>query len=82
MVEIVIKIPEEMWKQIKNGYVPLGISKYLKNGVTLPKEHGNLKDMSNLPYVFDLTRDDFIYSGKDIERAINSMTTVVEADKN
>ena len=79
-IKVVIKIPEEMWKQIKKGYVPLGISKYLKNGVTLPKEHGDLKDMGNLPYVFDLTREDFIYSGKDIERAIKSMTTIIEAD--
>lgn len=79
-IEVVIKIPEEMGKQIKKGYVPLGISKYLKNGVTLPKWHGDLKDMGNLPYVFDLTREDSIYSGKDIERAIKSMTTIIEAD--
>lgn len=32
-VGLVVKIPEEMYEQIKDGYVPLGISKYLKNGI-------------------------------------------------
>ncbi len=84
--EIVIRIPEEDYKKISNSnpsYADdFNLYYAIKNGVKLPKGHGNLKDMGNLPYVFDLTREDFIYSGKDIERAINSMTTVVEADKN
>lgn len=43
-MEIVIDIPKEMYERIKDGYVPLGISKYLKNGTPLPKGHGDLKD--------------------------------------
>lgn len=43
-VEVVIKMPKEMWEQIEKGYVPLGISKYLKNGVTLPNGHSRLFD--------------------------------------
>ena len=34
-MQIVIDIPDEMHKQIMDGYVPLGISKYLKNGKPL-----------------------------------------------
>jgi hypothetical protein len=34
-IELVIKIPEEMWKRVKEGYVPLGISKNLRNGILL-----------------------------------------------
>lgn len=34
-MKLIIDIPEEMHKQIMNGYVPLGISKYLKNGTPL-----------------------------------------------
>ena len=41
----------------------------------------DLKDMGNLQYVFDLTIEDPIYSGKDIERAVNSMKSIIEADK-
>ena len=43
-MKIVIDIPKEMYERIKDGYVPLGISKYLKNGTPLPKGHGDLKD--------------------------------------
>lgn len=32
-MKLIIDIPEEMYEQIKDGYVPLGISKYLKNGI-------------------------------------------------
>ena len=31
-MKLIIDIPEEMWERVKDGYVPLGISKYLKNG--------------------------------------------------
>ena len=34
-MKLIIDIPEEMYEQIKDGYVPLGISKYLKNGIPL-----------------------------------------------
>lgn len=44
MQVLVIKIPKEMYEQIKAGYVPLGISKYLKNGTPFPKGHSRLID--------------------------------------
>lgn len=50
-VEVVIKIPKEMWEQVEKGYVPLGISKYLKNGVTIPKGHGDLIDVNDIKVI-------------------------------
>jgi hypothetical protein len=47
-IELVIKIPEEMWKRVKEGYVPLGISKNLRNGTPLPKGHGRLGDLDKI----------------------------------
>ena len=43
-MKLVIDIPKEMYERIKDGYVPLGISKYLKNGTPIPKGHGDLKE--------------------------------------
>lgn len=85
-IELVIKIPEEKYNQIINRYQgsnvrPKDYEIAIINGIQLPKSHGDLKDMGNLQYVFDLTREDPIYSGKDIELAIKSMKTVIEADK-
>ena len=87
--EVVIKIPEEQYKYIlrsdNSAFADL-VSKemmmhIIKNGTPLPERHGDLKDMGNLKYVLDLTREDFIYSGKEIERAVKSMTTIVKSNK-
>lgn len=81
-MQIMIEIPEETYKFLKKyGTDGSIVEKAVLNGTPLPKRHGDLKDMGNLQYVFDLTREDPIYSGKDIERAIKSMTTLIEADK-
>lgn len=83
-MQIVIDIPEEAYKLLKNEGVDwLGAEHILNavaNGTPLPKGHGDLKETGNLQYVFDLTREDPIYSGKDIERAMKSMTTIIKAD--
>ena len=55
-MEILIDIPEEMWERVKDGYVPLGISKYLKNGVSLPKGHGRLIDADAIEYTHAIAR--------------------------
>lgn len=84
-IELLIKIPEEVHKSITNGKNYISYQEYveeaIKNGISLPKGHGDLKDMGNLQYVFDLTREDSIYSGKDIEQAVKSMKSIIEADK-
>ena len=88
-MKIVIDIPDEMYMDIKEEvrtkvntfeHIPF-LHEVISVGTPLPKGHGTLKDMGNLKYVFDLTRDDPIYSGKDIERAIKSMTSIIKADK-
>lgn len=56
------------------------VEQIIAKGVILPKGHGDLKDMGNLKYVFDLTRDDPIYSGKEIEQAVKSMKTIIPKD--
>ena len=78
-MQIVIDIPEYLYK-LCQGHGDI-VYKYIAKGTPLPKGHGELKDMGNLKYVFDLTKDNPIYSGKDIERAIKSMTAIIEADK-
>lgn len=43
-MRILIDIPEDMLEKVKDGYVPLGIGKYLQSGTPLPKGHGRLID--------------------------------------
>lgn len=49
MEEIVIKIPEEVYKSIINGKNYISYQEYveeaIKNGTPLPKGHGKLKDI-------------------------------------
>ena len=83
-MQIVIDIPEELFNIAKDGMLNEIQSMFIVGsvvlGTPLPKGHGDLKDMSNLQYVFDLTRDDPIYSGKDIKQAIKSMKSIIKAD--
>ena len=88
-IEVVIRISEEDFKIMKHNIAvnkplcslsePEMVSK-VANGIPLPEGHGDLKDMDNFSCTFDLTIEDPIYSGKDIERAIKSMTTIIPAD--
>ena len=92
-IELVIKIPEEMHEQIKDGYVPLGISKYLKNGTPLPKGHGRLIDadvfekrlMNARSYYIGEKVDDFdlqFAAGlKSAAERLVDAPTIIEADK-
>lgn len=82
-MELVIKIPREVYiAMCYNLECDIGdIKNIIRNGTPLPERHGDLKDMGNLPYMFDLTREDFIYSGKDIERTVKAMTTIVKPNK-
>ena len=89
-IELVIKIPEEMHKQIMDGYVPLGISKYLKNGILLPKGHGRLKDIDEIEWYGCTTAFDCPYKDrecKDCNTAecsktqVDDIPTIIEADR-
>lgn len=88
-IEVVIRISEEDFKIMKhniavdNPLCPLSEDKMVSivaNGVPLPKGHGDLKDMENFSCMFDLTIEDPIYSGKEIEQAVNSMKAIIPAD--
>ena len=88
-IELVIRIDEEDFKTMKHN-VAIGnplcslsedkMVSIVANGIPLPEGCGDLKDMENFSCMFDLTIEDPIYSGKDIERAIKSMTTIIPAD--
>lgn len=82
-MQIVINIPEEMYEELKylnvHGFTT-AVEEAVANGIPLPEGHGDLKDMDNFSCTFDLTIEDPIYSGKDIERAIKSMPTIIPAD--
>ena len=77
-VEVVIKIPKYYLTHLQDYSC---LAECVRRGILLPKGHGDLKDMGNLKYVFDLTREDPIYSGKDIKQAINSMKSIIKANK-
>ena len=88
-IELVIKIPEEMYKAIGNG--ANGFSNYLhiatRLGTPLPKGHGDLKDVSKFVYDCDYDGCDKIcYCDNCIfhiikERSIKEAPTIIEADK-
>ena len=78
-MRVVIDMPEHYYENNIKKELPICLTEDNVIAI-LPKGHGDLKDMGNLQYVFDLTRENPIYSGRDIERAIKSMKTIVEAD--
>lgn len=79
-MKLVINIPKEMYERIKDGYVPLGISKYLKNGTPLPKGHGNLKDVDALYESSRLCHTEEDGTACVEWREINDAPTIIEAD--
>ena len=85
-IELVIKIPEEMWERIKDGYVPLGISKYLKNGTPLPKGHGSLKDIDaickDIISALGIRNENYLLEAeKAVYKRIKNAPTIIEAYK-
>ena len=77
-MKIVIDIPEELYKHIKNDnvyYLEDGEVLYsiVKNCVVLPKGHGRLIDADTLADGFE---DNFEFC-----EALNATPTLVEADK-
>ena len=54
-MKLVIDLPEETYKRIKDGYVPLGISKYLKNGTPYEERpHGEWVLDKEISYIFNI----------------------------
>lgn len=81
-IELVIKIPEEVYESAKNGTLNEIQSMYIcgsvVNGTPLPKGHGRLIDADRLinKYAYDLDNN-FIVDLKDIKDA----PTIIEADE-
>ena len=55
-MKLIIDIPEEMHKQIMDGYVPLGISKYLKNGIPLEDIKAEIEKVFCISVITDKLR--------------------------
>lgn len=83
-IELVIKIPEEIYKAsqiIDVKYedviqIPLEV---IKNGISLPKGHGRLIDADTI-YLIDedfLCQSDYVVA----EGAVDNAPTIIEADK-
>lgn len=74
-MEIVIKIPEEMYIYLRNGGnlgASLLIEKAIKNGTPLPKGHGRLIDEEQIPGD----------SGWDFSDRLMLTPTIIEKDGN
>ena len=49
-MRVVIEIQEDMWEKIQEGYVPLGISKYLKFGTPLDDIKAEIEQLNPVDY--------------------------------
>lgn len=83
-IELVIKIDEETYKDIKNGKVyssmrdvPQESVLAIQNGTPLPKGHGRLGDLDRLYDVFKRN----IVSADAFKDLFNHAPTIIEADK-
>lgn len=80
-IELVIKIPEELYKSIckrENPICRITLMAAIVKGIPLPKGHGDLVDVNAI----NLYEEDF-YDGSDYVRAINAVngaSTIIEAD--
>ena len=85
-IELVIKIPEEVWEQVKEGYVPLplGISKYLRKGIPLSDGHRKLIDVGQCDrklFYQQCGGADSLITVKSAFDMLMSLPTIIEADK-
>lgn len=88
LMQIVIKMPEEMYKQIidKNGINTMLIpySDIIRNGTPIPKGHGALKDADELHNIFKKNCDAYNIDNlsfiSDMDMNFDLAPTIVEAD--
>jgi hypothetical protein len=80
-MELLIKIPEKLYKNIQSGkfWLDSGLTlsnayDFIKNGTPLPKGHGRLVDA-------DALYDQFEYADYDFEKTMEYAPTIIEADK-
>lgn len=79
MIEIVIKIEEETYNRIMNGWMPLhkaaNLMENVQKGTPLPKGHGRIADIDKLLEEMRATRT------YDIPFALERVKPIIEADK-
>lgn len=85
-IELVVKIPEEMYNHIKNGGnigASLLIENAIKNGTPLPKGHGRLIDADELKkyYPHDADWEYPVSTNEYVNETIDDAQTIIEADK-
>lgn len=73
-MEIVIKIPEELYKkQLSDDWTGnTYIHDAIINGVVLPKGHGRLIDADDLKFTFQSHHDFFIYAYGNINKVLGN----------
>ena len=75
-IELVIRIPQFIYKQILKGHVgKMTIAHIFKKATPLPKGHGNLIDTNEITAFRELE-----CNGHDVE-SLNEFTVIIEADK-
>lgn len=83
-IEVLIKIPEEIYKNIqsKKFWLDSGLTlsnayDFIRRGIPLPKGHGAIKDVSKIeiPICEDRTYERWV------QVAIDSVPPIIEADK-
>ena len=94
-IELVIKVPEELYEAYKGRPPMLGdagmdmIARAIANGTPIPKGHGKLVDVNSIPEEDrNITVKGLLYPGTiafagsiDLEEYINNLPPVIEADK-
>ena len=80
-IELVIKIPEEVYKRVMDGkWEGNALADYIENGTPLPKGHGDLIDKSDLLTTTDIRADgsEFTYVPY---HEIEDVPIIIGADK-
>jgi hypothetical protein len=87
MIEIVIKIEEETYNRIMNGWMPLhkavNLMENVQKGTPLPEHHGRIIDESKINKVFYNTEEAICNNIKAINTTIvhTDAPTIIEAEK-
>ena len=71
-MKLVIDIPDDIWGKVKDGYVPLGISKHLQNGTPLEKVLEDIK--AEIEQVKAIMNEEIIeHDRKDLINFVNGL---------
>ena len=79
-IELVIKIPEYFYEYCKTQTDATEIQLAVKNGMPLPKGHGDLIDVNDIEYARYYLKRDFDYDIVDWDD-IKNAPIIIKADK-